>query len=1142
MINRSIYKRFGLGSLFRLGTAVLALHGALFVATHGVSLRAQEILAHPNPPAAAQFEDEGSKPISLVVGEPLDRDLAKGESHSYRIPLKAGQYINLLVQPRAIDVKATMLDPAGKVIAESDWEGEGAAESLWTLVEATGDYEIRVTATARSWSDPRYLIKVEKVADLEAAPAADATYLKAYQAVWKAQQLRLQGTNESMRDAAKSYENGIALFRELNDQIAEAITFMEAGRLYIDTNEREKGLASYTQALQIWRSVKSHRTQEAKTLYQLGAINASLGHNPESIAYYKASIEIWQALSDLEGQASALNDLGIVYYNLAEFQAAMGAMQQALHLRQAIGDIEGQARSLSNISAIYSSLGEFQEALNYCKQALPLRRAAKDRRGEQITLTNIGTNYRELGEPQTALEYYQQALLLVDPRHVRPEQASLLDRMGRAYYDLGDYSKALEVHQQSLSARRSSSDQFEEATLLADIGNDYARLGERQKALEYFDQVLKLYRDMGAQRGQALALQYAGETYRELGEISKALAYLNEGLALSRAIKNKFFEANFLYAIARTEADASRIEEALRDVEAAIDLIESTRAKVMRIDVRASLLASKQDFYELEIDLLMQTYYRQGSQESLARAFNISERRRARSLLDDLEESGANIREGINPDLLARERSLATKLNRAAESQIRIVSANHSAEDATALSQQVDAAAGDYEQVLAEIRAASPHYAALTQPETLSLSQVQQKVLDQNTILLEYTLGRERSYLWAVTRDQVSAFQLPPRTRIESLAHQVYDLMTARNRFLKFERNEARQVRIAKADSDYQKAARELSRVLFPASVMQSHQQRLLIVADGALQYLPFAALSFPDHSGRESESAVYVPLITKYEVINLASASTLAVLRSELAQRKPAPKTIAVIADPVFDKNDERVSGRSQSAKPPGQPMISNAKDDDRLTRAFRDFAATEDATLLPLRRLRFTREEADAIISLTSPGTRKEATDFNANLATVLDPQLSEYRYLHFATHGLLNNRHPELSGIVLSLVDERGHDQNGFLLASDIYNLNFPAELVVLSGCKTGLGKEIKGEGILSLTRSFMYAGAARVMVSLWDVNDKSTAELMTQFYQAALGKDRLSPAAALRNAQVAMWKSGRWRAPYYWAAFVLQGEYP
>ncbi|MGH9902048.1 MAG: CHAT domain-containing protein, partial [Pyrinomonadaceae bacterium] len=191
-------------------------------------------------------------------------------------------------------------------------------------------------------------------------------------------------------------------------------------------------------------------------------------------------------------------------------------------------------------------------------------------------------------------------------------------------------------------------------------------------------------------------------------------------------------------------------------------------------------------------------------------------------------------------------------------------------------------------------------------------------------------------------------------------------------------------------------------------------------------------------------------------------------------------------------------------------------------------------------VRRLPFTRREADEILSLVAAEDRMAALDFDASRETAIGPELGQYRYVHFATHGFLNSEHPELSGIVLSLVDREGAEQDGYLRSHEVFNLKLSAELVVLSGCRTGLGKEIKGEGIIGLTRGFMYAGASRVVVSLWDVSDEASAELMARFYRGMLGGERLRPAAALRAAQVSIQKEGRWHAPYYWAAFVLQGE--
>jgi CHAT domain-containing protein len=264
--------------------------------------------------------------------------------------------------------------------------------------------------------------------------------------------------------------------------------------------------------------------------------------------------------------------------------------------------------------------------------------------------------------------------------------------------------------------------------------------------------------------------------------------------------------------------------------------------------------------------------------------------------------------------------------------------------------------------------------------------------------------------------------------------------------------------------------------------------------------------------------------------------------LRRETAQRQPASKTIAVLADPVFDGNDERVKAslaRLQSQR----PAVASAQRGQSITRGEIQRSASEsgwDGEVLNTSRLPFTRKEADSIMALVPPADRKEQLDFAASLASARSPDLSQYRIVHFATHGFLNSRHPELSGIVLSLVDEMGREQNGFLRAHEIYELKLPAELVVLSGCRTGLGKEIRGEGLVGLTRAFMHAGSARVLVSLWDVNDEATAELMIRFYSRLLSQDRVSPAAALHTAQLSMAQDKRWSSPYFWAGFTLQGE--
>ena len=316
-------------------------------------------------------------------------------------------------------------------------------------------------------------------------------------------------------------------------------------------------------------------------------------------------------------------------------------------------------------------------------------------------------------------------------------------------------------------------------------------------------------------------------------------------------------------------------------------------------------------------------------------------------------------------------------------------------------------------------------------------------------------------------------------------------------------------------------------------------KKRLLIVADGILHYIPIAALPDPN-TIPESGALSPRPMVVDHEIIYLPSASVIAVLRQQEKSRKPAGKVVAILADPVFDAKDSRLSKRAgtdnKSATLSGLKKQQSA---DLLTRSATDLGLSRDG-LLNLPRLPYSRHEADAIRAVTPVDGIKEALDFDATRAVAMSPELRNYRIVHFATHGLLNSEHPELSGLVFSLVDQNGNPQDGFLQLEDIYNLDLPADLVVLSACETGLGKEINGEGLIGLTRGFMYAGATRVVASLWNVSDVATAQLMAEFYRA-MEKDHMAPAAALRAAQIHMWKQKRWASPYYWAAFQIQGEW-
>jgi CHAT domain-containing protein len=412
------------------------------------------------------------------------------------------------------------------------------------------------------------------------------------------------------------------------------------------------------------------------------------------------------------------------------------------------------------------------------------------------------------------------------------------------------------------------------------------------------------------------------------------------------------------------------------------------------------------------------------------------------------------------------------------------------------------------------------------------LIEIQQRLLDDDTWLLEYMLGDEQSYLWVVSRTEVSIKELPARAQITSAVQRYYDLVTARQPKAG-ETFQEQQDRANRADTQLAEETSALSQILLGTLTTQLKARRLIIVPDGALQYIPFQALSNVANSGGGTplNSGAQRPLIMDYEIINEPSASTLALVLSERAGRRPASGSVAVLADPVFDLKDSRLKQSVSSSQAP-----AGSSKPEGLGRALRDVGVGD----AEIPRLLSSRLEADAIMSVVPWRSGLKAVGFQANRNLVTGTDLSQYRIVHFATHALLNDDHPELSGIVLSLVDQQGQRQDGYLRLHDIYNLKLPVELVVLSACQTGLGKDVKGEGLIGLTRGFMYAGASGFVASLWKVDDDATAELMKHFY-AAMFQKGLSPAAALREAQLAMRMQPRWQHPFYWAGFVIQGQY-
>jgi CHAT domain-containing protein len=1063
-------------------------------------------------------------PIPLRPGEPIERELSAGESQVFQIDLIPGRAWRVAVEQRGIDVVLSVSAPDGKPVTavDSPLDRQGP-ETVLIEPSTPGSYRLEVRAHEPAVPPARYEIRIEEV---------DRQRLDAERAVTRAGERYLEGTAEARRQAIAETKKALAEWRTLEDRRQEARSLYALAVLSRLVNDSRPALAWGREVLPLWQSLGDH-LWEGATWNEIGLDHWLLGESAEGKASFEKALGVQRQIGDRYGEGvslsnlclmdlargelrsglacydkalpvlrevqafslegSALLNVGRAYDVLGEPEPALDRYQQALERMKAIGDRSGEARTLNFLALLHQEVGEFQDALARFGQALDVFRALGDQRWQARELNNMGLVYQGLGEWSRAQSLYDPALRLWREVGDRTGEASTLTNLGLIQSAMGNPREALGFQQRALALSRETKDRWAEGVALTQLGRVWQALGDVPSALAAFDQAIALLHATGSRAEEAEAVRSRGETWVEKGEPAKGLASLEEALRLARSTQHRVAEAQIETMLALAHRRLGKLDEAQSHVEAALAIIDTLRTRIGSPDLRASYSAVRHRPYEIQLDLLMENHRAAPAAGFDRAALESSERARARTLIELLNEAGVDVRQGVDSTLLERRTSLLRRLSAKAERSWR--EPPKTADEKAALGEEQASILRDLDLVEGEIRERNPGYAALTRPQPLATGELQ-SLLDRDTFLLSYAFGEDRTFLWLVTPGTVESFELPGRKEIEEVARRVHHDL-----------------------SNFDPAARlresedlaALGRMLLGPIAARLKGQRLVVVADGALQYIPFGVLPTPGVSD---------PLLLRHEIVYLPSISALAVQRRTLEHRPPAPQRLAVLADPVFDPRDPRVTGRSIGEKLRGAERGSPV-----------------------FERLPASRREADAIAAIAAlapSGQVLEALDFQADRPLVLSDRLRAFRIVHFATHGVIDSEHPSLSGLALSMVDAAGRPQEGFLHLHDIYNLRLDADLVVLSGCRTALGKELRGEGLIGLTRGFQYAGAPRVVASLWRVEDQATAALMERFYRA-MWVEGLRPAAALREAQLWVRQQRRWRDPWYWAGFVLAGDW-
>ncbi|MCZ6642283.1 MAG: CHAT domain-containing protein, partial [Gammaproteobacteria bacterium] len=937
------------------------------------------------------------------------------------------------------------------------WAGLGrSAEQAYALYCAgmiaysqTNEWE---TAFDLAYTSARLYADLEK-----SALEASTIYLQAIS-------LTEIANNQSSELAKVTYARSIALLEQAAKIQRQLGNDYNVGKALNQTGLVHFYLGDLNRAESLWRMAADkfanlHETKEELLARQnLAVVDIDRGYNKKAIEVLTYVLENTPADAD-EDRAYVLDNLGIAYGLSGDMDNALQALSESYNVYLTIGDHVHQARALKGIGSTYYYFGELDLAAQYLRRAAKTAEQVSDRR----TLAGINST------------------------------------LGDIAYRQEDFENAFALHEKAVNM--TDSDQLRAHRLVL-TAKDLDELGDYAAARAYTARAKQLAEGSGSIDLYADAWLTEGVSHTKEGSHSTGNKLIRESLEVYKRLGMKTKQAEAHHRLSQSAEQQGDIEQAIEQARRALALTEAVREQVAAPELRAFFASTRRDYLETLVRNLLTLHKTTGQDQYLRAALTASERGRARMTMDLVNQAAIEVESTVDPKLQRRKNDLFEELA-ALRHQRDTMSTDHEGGQDDKERDNIVFNMGEVENQLnlleLSMQKSSSRYANLTAPDLLSAAQIQ-SVLDPDTVLLQYQLGDETSFLWVVDHQNITGFDLPERSSIEQSSRRAFETLSHPQRG-----------RIA--DEERSRNLQELAdKILAPARKLL--RPRIIVAAEGALQYIPFGVLPLASTDSR--------PLASQHEIVVVPSIS---VISAQKARRQKEPtKTIAVIADPVFSLDDPRFSNDISSAV----GITSNSS------------VLTRSSVATNLSRLPSTKHEADEISSLVPPEDRWVATGFSANRKAVLDKDLTQYRFVHFATHGLVDSRYPALSALALSQFDPHGSRQAGFLRLNDIYSLKLNADLVVLSACNTALGREIRGEGLIGLTQGFMYAGARGLVVSLWQVPDVATAELMKNFYNSVINHG-VRPARALADAQLQISSRGSWRNPYYWGAFVLVGSW-
>lgn len=900
---------------------------------------------------------------------------------------------------------------------------------------------------------------------------------------WAVSRERVGAYDEALDLTAKA----LAINEKTGNRDALARTLENFANTYYRQGNYTKAIEFFNRSIP--HAVESGNKETLMNIRQnMGQVYFVLNEFDKALECYDKSMKLAEEIGDPRLLGVIQGNQAILYWSLGELEKARSTFEKNLVPFEQAGFKQHLANTYENLGAVEMDLGDYGKAQQYLLKSLELAGELKDNGLAAVSMNSLASLHIDLANYDLAQDYLQRSIQLSQETGERREAATTMKYLGQVFEMQRRYQEALELYGKALKVNNELGEKNRIANSLEAIGDVYEKMGDHDRALQNHKEALALRETVADRVGIGSSNMKIGWSHYNKGDLVDAENAFTTSIDTLRDAGSQLLLWRALYGKAVVYRDTGKTAEATELMKEAVGSIEKLRSTVELPEQRWSYLEDKVKVFEDLVQLLVQTH-------DLPGAFEYAEKSKARAFLDLLMEARVNPDQSLNTAQYSRKRQLIAKmvdLNTHIQEQYQTTPQDKGA--IRQLKEKENRLNDEYQKIMVRIRAENPRYEQLQRPQALKLAAAQ-SMIDSRTAIAEYFVGKKNSVLFLITSGNLRAFNLPGD---EKLNQQVHELVQA------IQKPETAMDLSTGSFARYREiAALIYAETLKPAENLLRGKARLIVIPDGALNYVPFEALLTVGADSADFSTLPYLAL--RYEIQYAPSVSALAALR-ESNRPHTRTKDLIAFADPD-------ISGSNQS-----QPVGA----------VFREWSAS-------LANLPYARAEVDAISGLYPAKRVTVFTGKDASESNVKKADLKEYRVLHFASHGLIDEEQPQFSALVLTPGDSR---EDGFFTMREVFDLKLDADLVVLSACKSGLGKQVRGEGIAGLSRAFFSAGTSNVLVSLWNVYDLSTSQFMTSFYQR-LQEKGVTKAAALQQARAQMIHSEKFSHPYYWAPFILIG---